>query len=370
MTLKERLHQGQPITALGLMSGTSLDGIDAAWIETDGESVTGFGPALTIPYDTSVREAIRGMLGEKADTATIAGVERLLTDVHAEAVTRFLQQTGLRPDVVGFHGQTIAHRPEERYTRQLGDGQRLAEYLGLPVVFDFRTADVLAGGQGAPLVPVFHRALAQRLETPLVVLNLGGVGNLTWIGEGGALLALDTGPGNALIDDWCLAHTGERADWDGALSSAGQADAQRVARWMRHPWFVAHPPKSLDRDSFTGALAECDGLNPADGAATLVAFTAATVACAARWLPSPPQRWLVTGGGRRNPTIMAALAERLSCPVDAVETVGWDGDALEAQAFGFLAARTLRGLPLTFPTTTGGPEPLTGGRVAYPSPSS
>ena len=350
--------------ALGLMSGTSLDGIDAALVETDGEAVTRRGPALTLPYSPERRATLRGLLGGKGD---VAAAERDLTLAHAEAVTALLAASGLAPDridVIGFHGHTILHRPDERRTWQIGDGALLAAATGIRVVNDFRSADVAAGGQGAPLVPVYHRALAAGLGAPLAILNLGGVGNVTWIGADDMVLAFDTGPGNALIDDWALAHTGRPVDEDGKLARSGRVHTDRIAGFLRHPYFERPPPKSLDRDDFAGfAAGLVADLSAADGAATLAAFTAAAVSAAAAHFPKPAGRWLVCGGGRRNPVVMMALTTHLGLAVEPVEAVGWDGDALEAEAFGFLAVRTLRGLPLTFPGTTGVPAPLTGGRV-------
>jgi len=353
--------------ALGLMSGTSLDGIDAALIETDGETVARFGPALTVAYPEPLRAALRAAaLGD----GPVDVAEAEMTRLHAEAVSRLLEQAGLGPDaigVIGFHGHTLSHRPDQGHTRQIGDGAWLAAATGIRVVNDFRSADVAAGGQGAPLVPVFHRALAAGLDAPLAVLNLGGVGNVTWIGEDGTMSAFDTGPGNALIDDWAATHTGQPVDRDGALAAAGRVDLDRVAVFLSDPWFEEPPPKSLDRDDFARLAAKLTrGLSPADGAATLTAFTAAAAGAAEMHLPKPPRQWLVTGGGRHNPVLMMALRQVLDADVRPVEAVGWDGDALEAQAFGFLAVRVLAGLPTTFPSTTGVPEPLGGGRIFTP----
>jgi anhydro-N-acetylmuramic acid kinase len=350
--------------ALGLMSGTSLDGIDAALIVTDGVAVERFGPALTMPYEDAFRDRLRGVLGGVGD---VAAVERELTLHHAEAVDRLLRANRVHAaevDVIGFHGHTILHRPAERRTWQIGDGELLARLTGIPVVDDFRSADVAAGGQGAPLVPVFHRALGVGIARPLAVLNLGGVGNVTWIGEDDSLLAFDTGPGNALIDDWALQHTGRPVDAGGELARSGRVHGAALAEFRRHPFFAARPPKSLDRDDFRHfAAGLVQGMSAADGAATLTAFTAAAAAMARPHFPEPAARWLVCGGGRHNPQVMEALRRELNTPVDAVEAVGWDGDALEAQAFAYLAVRSLRGLPLTFPETTGGPNPCCGGNL-------
>lgn len=349
--------------ALGLMSGTSLDGVDAALAVTDGVAVERLGPALTVAYGDDLRGRLRSVLG---GVGPVEEVEGEITRFHADVVARLLAEAGLAAaeiDVIGFHGHTIAHRPQERHTWQIGDGPLLARLTGIPVVNDFRSADVAAGGQGAPLVPVFHRALAAGIARPVAVLNLGGVGNVTWIGDDDTILAFDTGPGNALIDDWALHHTGVPVDQGGALARTGKAEAEAVRRFGDHPFFARIPPKSLDRDDFRHfAQGLVAGMDASTGAATLTAFTAKAAGLARAHFPKPAVRWLVCGGGRHNPALMRALAAEFNVPVDAVETVGWDGDALEAQAFAYLAVRSVRGLPLTFPETTGGPRPLSGGR--------
>ncbi len=354
------------LRAIGLMSGTSLDGVDAAVIDTDGERVAGFGPSLTLPYPPALRATLRRLIDRAAadalpptDPELLAATEAL-TLRHAEAVAALDTPC----DLVGFHGQTILHRPAQRLTWQIGDPALLARATDTPVAWDFRTADVAAGGQGAPLAPLFHAALARDLPGPLAILNLGGVANLTWLGPtAGAdrqILACDTGPGNAALDDWALRHTGLPVDQDGALARAGHPHEPTLARLLTHPFFSRTPPKSLDRQDFATPLDRLD-LSPADGAATLTEFTARAVA--ATLLPEPPRRWLVCGGGRHNPALMDALRRALPGTVEAVETLGWDGDALEAQCFGFLAARVARGLPLSLPGTTGVPEPCPGGRI-------
>lgn len=352
----------KPGLYLGLMSGTSLDGVDAALVETDGEAHARPGAALTLAYDEGLRASLRALLDRAGtlarDDAALRQAERALTDRHAEAVAALLDAAGVAArDVaaLGFHGQTILHRPERRLTWQIGDAARLACATGIPAVHDFRSADVAAGGQG--------------LARPLAVLNLGGVGNVTWIGADGAVLACDTGPGNGPLDDWVAARAGVAFDEGGRIAAAGRVAVAVLARLMAHPFFAAAPPKSLDRLDFAHALA-ASGLAElplADGAATLAAFTAASVAAVRAHLPQAPLRWLVTGGGRHNAAIMTALRAALGVRVEPVEAVGWDGDALEAQAFAYLAARSLRGLPLSLPTTTGVPEPMPGGRVARPT---
>ena len=341
------------------MSGTSLDGIDVAMVETDGRERVIPGPALTIAYPREFRERLRSVLG---GVGAVVEVEDELTRLHAEAVEQFLGcHSGTAIDVVGLHGHTILHRPAGRRTWQLGDGALLARLLGCDVIADFRSADVAAGGEGAPLAPLFHAALAAALPKPLAILNIGGVTNVTWIGEETEILAFDAGPGNALIDDWVRQRTGAAADIDGAFARAGRASTAHIAGFLTLPFFGRPPPKSLDRDEFQAMVPE--GLSLEDGAATLTEMTAAAVAAAVRYFPVPPLEWLVCGGGRCNPVLMEALRRRLGASVRPVEQVGWDGDALEAQAFAYLAVRSVRGLPLSLPSTTGVSRPISGGRL-------
>ncbi len=354
------------LRTIGLMSGTSLDGVDAAWLETDGERVAAFGPTLTLPYDDRLRTDLRRILDHaptlEADDRRLKSAEARLTEYHVRAAKALDREA----DVIGFHGQTILHQPDRRRTWQIGDAAELAWRTGIPVVHDFRSADVAAGGQGAPLAPIYHAALARDEPKPLAVLNIGGVANVTWIGPDDALVAFDTGPGNALLDDWILQRTGGAFDRDGALARAGRADPGVLQQLLADPYFGRPPPKSLDRLDFAASV-QASGvaaLAPADGAATLAAFTAAAAAAAP--LPAPARRWVVCGGGRHNPAIMAALRDALGVPVDPVEALGWDGDALEAQCFGFMAARTLANMPISFPGTTGAPRPMAGGTVTRP----
>jgi anhydro-N-acetylmuramic acid kinase len=351
---------------IGLMSGTSLDGVDAAWLDTDGCAVTAFGPTLTVPYDIVLRHDLRTILDlaptlAPEDPRLVSATERL-TAYHVQAV----EALGRPADLIGFHGQTILHQPHRRRTWQIGDGAALARRLGVPVAHDFRSADVAAGGQGAPFVPVYHAALAADLPKPLAILNIGGVANVTWIGVDGALLAFDTGPGNGPLDDWVFRHTGQAFDQDGALAHSGQVDMDVLARLVAHSYFGLPGPKSLDRLDFAKALADSglSALSAADGAATLARFTVAAIAAAK--FPEPPTHWLVCGGGRLNPLLMDGLRQSLAVPVEPVESVGWNGDALEAQCFGFLAARVVSGLPLSYPSTTGVPAPMPGGVITKP----
>lgn len=349
--------------ALGLISGTSMDGIDAAVIRTDGERVGARLGALTVPYPPMLRTELLAIAADpaRAESDTLTEVERAVTEANGQAALAVLAQAQLPPDViavVGLHGQTVLHRPERHFTRQLGDGALLARMLGIDVVAGFRLADIAAGGQGAPLAPLYHAALARDLPQPLAVLNLGGVANVTFL-DGETVMAFDTGPASAMIDDWVRSHTGLAFDEGGRIAAAGRVDHARLARLLAHPFFRLKPPKSLDRNDFP--LVEMEGLSLSDGAATLAAFTIASVAQALEHLPARALRWLVAGGGRHNATLMRGLAEAVGVPVEPVEAVGWDGDALEAELFAFLAMRSLRGLPLSLPSTTGVPAPMPGG---------
>lgn len=366
-------REGDVWRALGLMSGTSLDGIDVAVIETDGERILGRGFAATYPYSDGFRKKLRDGLAEAAglrDRAARPGrlllLEQYLTELHVEAVGHYLADHQIAADsidLIGFHGQTVLHRPEARLTVQLGDGALLARRVGRPVVYDLRAADVAAGGQGAPLAPAYHRALASEIsERPLVVLNLGGVANVTWIGRDSALLAFDTGPASAMIDDWVKAKLGKPFDADGALAAAGTVHEDIVAGWLSHPYFAEPPPKSLDRNAFD--LGPVAALSPEDGAATLTAFSAAAVAAALAHFPETPQLWVAAGGGRRNATLMGMMRTRIGAPVQPAEAFDIDGDSVEAEAWAFLAVRARLGLPITFPGTTGVAQALTGGVVA------
>lgn len=341
-----------------------MDGIDAALARADGEDCFESGPFVSEPYGPSFRSRLRAVLGSVDD---VSEVERELTELHARAVDRLLETAGLdrrKVDLIGFHGHTILHAPERRTTRQIGDGALLARLTGIPVVNDFRSADVAAGGQGAPLVPVFHAALSARLPKPTAFLNIGGVANVTWIGRDGSLVACDTGPGNALIDDWVLARLRVPFDEGGRIAAAGRVDEAVLAELLAHPYFDRSAPKSLDRDAFDPAPVA--RLSTEDGAATLTAFSARAVARVLPHLSERPRRWLLTGGGRLNPVMSAMIETAVGAPVAPVEVEGWNGDALEAQAFAHLAVRSIRGLPIGFPGTTGVPRPLTGGRFHAP----
>jgi len=363
--------------AIGLMSGTSMDGVDVALLETDGETIQAFGPTGYRAYSAAEQSVLAQAMAEAPALArrddrpgALATAEALVTAAHAEAVHAFLHQNGLSTpdvDVIGFHGQTVLHRPQARLTVQLGDGAGLAAATGIPVVHDFRAADVAAGGQGAPLVPVFHAALARwaGLAAPVAFLNVGGVANVTFINADGSLVAFDTGPGNALLDDWMRTRTGAAMDTDGATAAAGAPDEALLSWLLAHPWFNATPPKSLDRNWFSPGVAA--HLATADGAATLAHFTVRAVARAVEASGGPPPAcWIVCGGGAHNPELMRLLRQRLQARVIAADAARLAGDFIEAQAFAYLAVRSLDGLPLTWPGTTGAPAPLAGGVLAVP----
>ena len=362
---------GDTVTALGLMSGTSMDGIDAALIETDGERQVQAGPAVTVPYAPAFRRKLADAVASHHASAAFVAE---LTALHAEAVQALLVRAGLSAEdvaVVGFHGHTILHDPKGGRTVQVGDGEALASATGIRVVCDFRSADMAAGGQAAPLVPIYHFALSATERAPICVLNIGGVANVTWIGAGAdaksgdGIIAFDTGPGVALLDDWARRTTGADWDEDGKLAASGEVLSEALARLLDHEYFQARPPKSLDRNTFRASffLEDC---RPQDGAATLARFTAECVARACDFFPQQPTRWIACGGGRHNRHLMETLAATLGQPIVAAEAAGWDGDALEAQAFAYLAVRSLKGLPQTFPSTTGVKQPLAGGRAYSP----
>ncbi len=360
--------------AIGLMSGTSRDGIDAALIETDGEGAVRPIAFHAQPYHDGFRlrlaeSCARAMAMETpGQEPLIASVEAELTELHVEAVADLLGRGGYLAEdvgVIGFHGHTVAHRPDRGWTRQIGDGLALAGAFGIPVVADLRSADVAAGGQGAPLLPVYHRALAQHLPRPVAILNLGGVANITAIGEAeDDLVAFDTGMASGLIDNWMQAHGDAAYDEGGATAARGQVDEMILAAMLADPWFALPPPKSIDREAFT--LLPVRGLDLDDGAATLSAFSAAAVARGLAHLSRQPSHIYVAGGGRHNATLMAMLAQRTGAQIRSVDDLGWDGDAVEAQGFAYMAVRRLQGLPISFPGTTGAPTPMTGGVICQP----
>lgn len=363
------------IRVLGMMSGTSMDGVDAALIETDGVRIGGFGRSAFRVYSDNESAVLHAALGHWPGDEGVQDAAAISVESHAAMAADFPEA-----DLIGYHGQTLAHDPQGRGTHQAGDGALLARQVDRPVVWDFRSEDVRRGGEGAPLAPFFHWACAawavgQGLlpAQPVAFLNLGGVGNITWVDpqaaapeSPGACLAFDTGPANAPLNDLMRRRLRQSHDRDGRLAASGTADMGIVADFLCHPFFDRQPPKSLDRDQFAGLAGSVEALPDADAAATLVAALSGSVAAGFRWLPQSPATVLVCGGGRRNPAIMAQLARVLPCAVQPVEAAGLDGDMLEAQAFGWLAARVMRGLPTSGPTTTGVPAPCCGGRISYP----
>lgn len=354
--------------SIGLMSGTSLDGIDVALIRTDGENFVERGPSATYNYSperqAQLRQALHDALSITDRTQrpkSLAEVEQQLTHWHVEALKKFFEVKDMANttiDVIGFHGQTVLHRPEQKLTVQLGLGQIIADTFRIPVAYELRAADVAAGGQGAPLVPVYHRALAK--TPPMAFVNIGGVANVTHISANGELLAFDTGPGNALVNDWVQKHTGQTHDEGGALALAGNISAKHLKSALANPFFQKRPPKSLDRNSFESF--SVDDLTLENGAATLTAFTVHTIARASRWFHEPVNTWVICGGGRHNSAIMQGLKEILG-NVQSAEEAGYDGDSMEAEAWAYLAVRSLRGLPITFPGTTGIAKEMTGGVI-------
>jgi anhydro-N-acetylmuramic acid kinase len=352
------------------MSGTSLDGVDAAIVDTDGEVISGFGRSDYRAYSRSERAVLHAALGKWPD-ADVDAAREIVERVHIDLLEQFAEA-----ETIGFHGQTLAHDPRGRGTHQIGDGARLAHVLGKPVVWDFRSTDVRLGGEGAPLAPFFHFACARYInaKAPLAFLNLGGVGNITWVDpsrarpeDTGAVLAFDTGPANAPINDLMQMRLEQDYDKDGALARKGKVEDGALELFLDDPYFYRIPPKSLDRDAFADMIGLVRELNDADAAATLTAMSAAGVLRAMEHCPVPPERMLVTGGGRKNPVMMQMLRAALDCPVIPVEEVGLDGDMLEAQAFAYLAVRVARGLPTSCPSTTGVRAAVGGGEISYPS---
>ena len=367
----------EPIWAVGLMTGTVLDGfIDVALLQTDGETISRFGDYALVPYPPSIRSLLEETLDQarkwnfaQTDPAIFAEAEEAITRAQSAAVAEVIASAGLEPldiGIVGFHGQSVLHRAPQPgrigATRQLGNGQLMHDLLGIRVAYDFRSADVRAGGQGAPLAALYHQSLLRRLgftDGSTAVLNLGGVANVTWWDGADALIAFDVGPANAPINDFIRALGRGDMDRDGAMALRGTVDEQRLSRLLTHPYLSAPYPKSLDRFDFLASMA--DGLGPEDGAATLTAFTTGAVGRGLDLLPHRPERLVVCGGGRHNPAIMAMLETRAGVEAVSADTLGLRGDAIEAECFAFLAVRVLRGMPISFPTTTGVPQPMTGG---------
>lgn len=364
------------LTSIGLMSGTSLDGVDVALLKTDGQDYVEPGPVLHYPYSRDVKiwvqRAIRAALEGRDGAEEIGKATSEVTSAHIRAVQKLMEKNYLSReeiDVVGFHGQTILHRPpvdtaSVGRTWQIGAGQMIADELRLDVVDQFRQADMANGGEGAPLAPVYHAMLVRAMKPghSVCVLNLGGVANITWVPSTGAekrMVAFDCGPGNGLIDEWVLQQAGTPMDKDGALAAAGTPHEETVRLMALASYLRKKPPKSLDRYDFK--MTAMNKMTLEDGAATLTAFSAACVEKSVSLLPEAPGEWIVVGGGRHNPVLMRELQARLAAPVRPAEAIGWRGDDLEAECFAYLAVRALKKLPLSFPLTTSVPHPLSGG---------
>lgn len=353
--------------ALGLMSGTSVDGMDAAIIETDGNARVKVLARQNAPYSKDLREALLDSLGASVYNDELREIERQMTRAHARLVDAIIESSGTRPDLIGFHGQTLSHDPDNGHTLQIGDGELLAQETGIDVINDFRKEDVKAGGQGAPFLPLYHKALVQNagIDLPVVILNLGGVANVTWIGpdtnsSDDNILAFDTGPASALIDDWISSQTDQSYDKDGAIAAKGEVDHMKLQAWLDHDYFAQRPPKSLDRDDWDHC--RVDGMSLEDGAATLTAFTVQSIVRASAHFPAPAPHWYASGGGRHNTCLMEELQKSLApSTLHKVDDLGWNGDFIEAEGFAYLAVRSKAGLPLSVPGTTGVPRPVCGG---------
>lgn len=353
----------EPIWALGFMSGTSLDGIDAAFLLSDGQKISKKGPTFFKPYPEEIRTQVKKVFGQPHRTEDVLKVEEIVTNAHITFAKEILEQAPMTPSLIGFHGQTIFHAPP--LTLQIGNGQEFAHAIGIPVIYDFRTNDCNNGGQGAPLVPIYHQALCLDERKPIAVVNIGGVANITYLDGSEILIGFDTGPGNALIDDHILQHYGMAYDKGGEIAATGTSDPFMIEKWLQHPFFEKPFPKALDRDEFKNLTSPISKKSPSEAVATLTYFTAKAIAHACYQLPSLPQKLIVCGGGAKNLTLLKALKEILpETMVLAAESLGWNGDFIEAEAFAFLAIRSFYGLPLSFPLTTGVKIPLTGGKIA------
>ncbi len=363
------MNQAKLLTVVGTMSGTSFDGIDVALITTDGNKVTSLSNNFSVYYQERLRQNIRRVLSGDYDSKMLLDTEDEITLYHAQAINRLLKESGLdkeQVDLIGFHGQTIFHDSRTYKTWQLGNPSLLAELSGINVIADFRRRDMANGGEGAPLAPLFHAAIFSEATPPLAIINIGGVANITYLGRKNNIIAFDTGPGCALIDDWIYSRMQLKYDADGEVGSIGTVHYEILDSLMEDSYFSRKPSKSLDRNHFTSVFNNISNLNAADGVATLTHFTAKAIAAAKQFLPQNPVKWIISGGGRRNKYLMKILANDYGLDVQNIDEFFFkntklNGDFIEAQAFAFLAARSYLHLPLSLPSTTGTVKPVSGG---------
>ncbi len=360
------LQHENSLLAVGLMSGTSLDGVDGALIRTDGKEQVERIASVYFPYEESFREEMMALAKGDIPLSSLLRLEQKLTLYHAQAVKALMVDENAKnagkPDVVGFHGQTIRHMPDEGLTWQIGNPSLLAAKTDMAVVSDFRRRDMAVGGQGAPLAPLYHKAILANQKLPAVVLNLGGVSNITYISQSGGIIAGDIGPGCSLLDQWAQKHTNKPYDEGGKLAFAGKADVKWVNAALQQDEFFKKPfPKSADRYQFDGLLPT--NMSAADGAASLCLLTVQSIVESIQGVNKTekalPTLWL-TGGGAQNPAIVAAFKEAFNT-VKFVDELGASADMLEAECFAWLAVRRLLGLPTSIPETTGAACPTVGG---------
>lgn len=358
------MNEIQKLKALGLMSGTALTGVDVALVETDGLDIYDISFNETIPYDEGLKDKLSSIIGlnpdNEKDLPAIKEVDIELTKFHADIVNEYIKDREVAVDVIGFHGHTILQDPEQRISYQSGDGSLMHELTKIPVVNKFHRADIFAGGQGAPIYPVYHEALCAKIEKPVAVLNMGGKSSITLLGRNGEMMAFDIGPGNAAINSWTLRKGGQEMDFNGKLAATGIVNEKIVASLMRHKYFAKYPPKSLDVSIFNEKLEHLSGSNLEDGAATVTAFVAEAVSYSiSLYLPEQPKQLILCGGGAKNPTLRRFIRQRLDgIEVISGEDYGWGVTSIEAQAVAYLAVRRLYNMPSTFPTTTGAAAPV------------
>ena len=357
------------LNALGILSGSAIDGVDITFIKTDGVDVFETGHTITVPYEDELRQKIRSVLGLKPDTPEnqnlLNEVEKELTQFWAEAVKDYIATYDVEVDVIGLDGHTVCNEPKNHFIYQLGDGELLSKLTGIKVVYNFHSADIAAGGQGAPLGVTFYNAITMQKEKPLAVVDISGISSISWIGSYGEMVSFHSGPGNAAIDEWVMKHAGMHMDYNGKLAITGVVNEQIVSALMKHKYFAKYPPKSTHREEFKEKLEHLEGLSLEDGAATATAFVAESIAYSLLlYVPEIPKKIMVCGGGAKNPTLMRFLRQRLpDVEVCTAEDWGQNSIAVGVQTIAFLAVRRLYYLPISFPTTTGVYEPMIGGKL-------